>query len=67
MPKTKIVHTFQSERHSGAVAALIYFDESVSLEQADAMLAKLSEQNNVTSIVSGTYNPEWGAPVWYIP
>ncbi len=68
--KATIAHTFgpNSDAKSGDVAALIYFDESVTLEQADAILTELANKhNNVRAIVSGTYYPPYGAPVWYVP
>jgi len=63
-------HVFAAERMpNGKVAALIYFDDSVDLETADKILGNLLDDSAryVEYAVAGTYNPNIGGPVWYIP
>ena len=60
----KIRHTGEG---AGPVAAIIYFEDGVPLVRAEKMLEKLADKVAIRSITAGRYNPEYGAPVWYIP
>jgi len=53
----------------GKCAAILYFDDEVSLEAAKLFLTKLLDDkaSDIESAVVGEYNANWGSPVWYIP
>jgi hypothetical protein len=49
------------------VASLIYFKPGISRERVLQWIAKLEEKGVIQGHATHEYNPEYGAPVWYIP
>lgn len=48
-------------------AALIFFSDDVTPERVAAWIAKLKEAGHVEGATVGTYDPNIGEPVWYVP
>jgi len=50
-----------------SIASLIHWKDGVEKERIERWLKKLQEQGYIQAQYTGTYNPDHGEPVWYIP
>ncbi len=57
-------HIDHKARQTGAV---LVFEEGVTKEQAERLLARLQRELKLESSQVQEFNPTWGQPVFYVP
>jgi hypothetical protein len=52
---------------STKIATLLHFHEGVTEEQVKKLIEVLRAKGVLEKSHTGSYDPNWGEPVWYIP
>lgn len=67
--KQRLLEAIQQEmkKKSTSFAAIVYFKQGTTQEQVQEEIEKIKKNKLVSDVFSDGYDPNYGAPVWYIP